>query len=48
MNSGRNGVCVYTNYVGTTGWSEFWAEDATPDRRDHPDFLESSCVMLSP
>ncbi len=48
MNFGRNGVWLYTNYVGTAGWSEFWAEDATTYRRDHPDFLESSCVVLSP
>ena len=47
MNFGRNGVWLYTNYVGTLGWSEFWAEDAATYRRNHPDFLESSCVMLS-
>jgi hypothetical protein len=47
MNFGRNGVWLYTNYVGTAGWSEFWAEDASTYRRNHPDFLESSCVMLS-
>ena len=47
MNFGRNGVWLYTNYVGTAGWSEFWAEDAATYRRNHPDFLESSCVMLS-
>ena len=29
MNFGRNGVWLYTNYVGTAGWSEFWAEDDT-------------------
>ena len=48
MNFGRNGVWLYTNYVGTAGWSEFWAEDATSYRRQHPDFLESSCVIVSP
>ena len=48
MNFGRNGVWLYTNYAGSAGWSEFWAEDATTFRRKHPDFLESSCVMLSP
>ena len=48
MNFGRNGVWLYTNYAGSAGWSEFWAEDATTFRRNHPDFLESSCVMLSP
>ena len=48
MNFGRNGVWLYTNYVGTAGWSEFWAEDAASDRRQHPDFLESSCVIVSP
>ncbi len=48
MNFGRNGVWLYTNYVGTAGWSEFWAEDATTYRGNHPDFLEASCVMLSP
>ena len=48
MNFGRNGVWLYTNYVGTAGWSEFWAEDAAIYRRHHPDFLQSSCVMLSP
>jgi len=29
MNFGRNGVWLYTNYVGTAGWSQFWAEDAS-------------------
>ena len=48
MNFGRNGVWRYTNYVGTAGWSEFWAEDAASYRRQHPDFLESSCVIVSP
>ena len=48
MNFGRNGVWLYTNYVGTAGWSEFWAEDAASYRRQHPDFLESSCVIVSP
>ena len=47
MNFGRNGVWLYTNYVGTAGWREFWAEDAATYRRNHPDFLESSCVMLN-
>ena len=48
MNFGRNGVWLYSNYVGSAGWSEFWAEDAATYRRQHPDFLESSCVMLTP
>ena len=48
MNFGRNGVWLYTNYVGTVGWSEFWAEDYTTYRRNHPDFRESRCVLLSP
>ena len=48
MNFGRNGIWLYTNYVGTAGWSEFWAEDAASYRRQHPDFLESSCVIVSP
>ena len=48
MNFGRNGVWLYTNYVGTVGWSEFWAEDSTTYRRNHPDFRESRCVLLSP
>ena len=48
MNFGRNGVWLYTNYVGTVGWSEFWAEDYTTYRRNYPDFRESRCVLLSP
>ncbi len=48
MNFGRNGVWLYSNYVGTSGWSEFWAEDAAIYRRNHPDFLESSCKVMSP
>jgi hypothetical protein len=48
MNFGRNGAWLYTNYVGSAGWSEFWAEDAATYRRQHPDFLESSCVILTP
>ena len=48
MNFARNGVWLYTNYVGTAGWREFWAEDAASYRRQHPDFLESSCVIVSP
>ena len=48
MNFGRNGVWLYTNYVGTAGWSELWAEDAASYRRQHPDFVEASCVIVSP
>ena len=48
MNFVRKEVWLHTNYVGTAGWSEFWAEDVSTYRRHCPKFPESSCLMLSP
>ena len=48
INVGRNSSSLYTISVGTACRSEFWAGDATTYRRNHPHFLDSSCVMLTP